>query len=74
MPPVGRGEFAVIEPADPSIWVSEAVTRRSENMLTAVADLVPPDGRPFELDTATLRFTVLADGRGVDIAGCREVH
>ena len=63
-------EMTVIEAPRADIWVSEAVTRRAENMLTATADLVPPEAQPFELDLHALRFTVLAEGRAVDIAGC----
>lgn len=70
MPAIGPSEMTVIEPASPEIWVSEAITRRAENMLTATADLVPPEARPFDLDPQTLRFTVLAAGRAVDIRGC----
>ncbi|GKY86290.1 protein-disulfide reductase DsbD domain-containing protein [Sinisalibacter aestuarii] len=70
LPPVGPREMTVVETPDPAIWVSEAVTRRAENMLTATADLVPPDTRPFDLDTQALRFTVLSQGRAVDIRGC----
>lgn len=70
MPMLGEGEYSVFEPTDPTIWVSESVTRREGGVLVAEADLVPPQAKPFALDTATLRFTVLADGRGVDILGC----
>ncbi len=70
MPEVGPGEYLIVEPADPSIWVSEALPQREGGLLVAEADLVPPDAKPFELDVETLRFTVLAAGRGVDIQGC----
>ncbi|OIP84826.1 MAG: hypothetical protein AUK37_05210 [Rhodobacterales bacterium CG2_30_65_12] len=70
MPAIGPHEMTVIEAPRADIWVSEAVTRRAENMLTATADLVPPEAQPFELDLHALRFTVLAEGRAVDIAGC----
>ena len=70
MPPMGHKEFTVIEAARPDIWVSEAVSRRAQNMLTVTADLVPPEAQPFNLDPASLRLTVLADGRAVDIEGC----
>ena len=74
MPEVGPGEYLVVEPRDRSIWVSEAILSRSDNILTAEADLVPANAKPFELDPETLRFTVLAQGRGVDIQGCAEVQ
>jgi DsbC/DsbD-like thiol-disulfide interchange protein len=74
LPPVGAAEHAVIEAADRNIWVSEPVTSRTGNMLTAEADLVPPAAQPFDLDTGSLRLTVLAQGRAVDIEGCTEFH
>ena len=70
MPALGRDEAAVIELADPTIWVSEAEARRQGGTLTATADLVPPQGTPFALDRSSLRFTVLADGRAVEVRGC----
>ncbi|MCB1336667.1 MAG: hypothetical protein KDK10_04120 [Maritimibacter sp.] len=70
MPSVGADEYLVVEPADRTIWVSEAMTARAEGRLSAEADLVPPSAKPFDLDTETLRLTVLAAGRGVDIEGC----
>lgn len=72
MPPVGPDEYLVVEPQDRSVWVSEAIVERAGNILTAETDLVPPDAKPFELDTETLRITVLDRGRGVDIHGCAE--
>jgi len=75
LPEVGPRELAVIEAPDRAIWVSEAVTRRAEGMLTASADLVPPNSQPFDLDTRSLRLSVLSkDGRAVDIAGCDAVN
>ncbi|PIE08177.1 MAG: hypothetical protein CSA74_03070 [Rhodobacterales bacterium] len=70
MPPVGAEEFVAVEAEDPTIWISEAVVRREQNVLIAEADLVPPQAKPFPLDPQTLRFTVIAGGRGVDIRGC----
>jgi len=71
MPSLGRNEIAIVELPDQSIWVSEARTQRQGRSLTAVADIVPPKGKPFMLDRSELRFTVLGAGRGVDILGCR---
>ena len=70
LPALGPGEHAVIEPADREIWASEAMVHRSQNLLVAETDLVPPSGQPFDLDPRSLRLTVLAQGRAVDIAGC----
>lgn len=71
MAAIGPREMTIFEPASPEIWVSEAITHRAENMLTATADLVPPEARPFDLAPETLRLTVLASGRAVDIQGCK---
>jgi DsbC/DsbD-like thiol-disulfide interchange protein len=71
MPPRGSGEEVVVfETGTPGVWVSEATSRRSGATLTASADLVPPDARPFPLDRSQLRLTVLDAGRAVDILGC----
>lgn len=70
LPRVGAGEFVVIEPADQGIWVSQAEVSRQGRTLTATADLVPPSGVPFMLSRSDIRVTVLAGGRGVDIASC----
>lgn len=70
LPPQGGEELAVIETADPAIWVGEAETRRSGRRLTAAADLVPPSGAPFLLDRSGLRLTVVGESGTVDIAGC----
>jgi len=70
LPAIGSDELAVIEAVDPSIWVSSVTTTREGDELIAVADLVPANAKPFALDPATLRFTVLAGERAVDIQGC----
>lgn len=66
----GGEETVVFEPADPSIWVAEAVTARKAGVLTSVTELVASSGAPFALDRSGLRMTVLADGRAVEILGC----
>lgn len=74
MPPVGAGEVVVVEPADPTIWVSQAMVHREGRILTAETDLVPPQAKPFDLEPGSLRITVLAEGHGVDITGCTSVN
>ncbi|EKE43731.1 hypothetical protein OCGS_2065 [Oceaniovalibus guishaninsula JLT2003] len=66
----GRDEFAVIETADPSVWVSQAETRRDGATLAAMAEIVPPPGDPLMLDRSGLRITVLDGGGAVEIRGC----
>lgn len=70
MPPIAPEEAAVVEFSDPTVWVSEAETRREGGRLTAVAELVPAGAAPFALARDGLRFTVLGGGRAVDIRGC----
>lgn len=70
MPKLGPNEVVVVEPGDPSVWVSEVSTKRKGGAITTVAELVPTSGKPFLLDRSNLRMTVLAGGRGVDIRGC----
>ena len=71
MPQIGPDEFAVIELADQAIWVSTAETTRQGSELSAVADLVPPNAKPFALDRSDIRITVFsASGRVVDLQGC----
>ncbi len=70
LPRVGQKEVAVIEPADQEIWVSPTELSREGNILTLVSDLVPPNGKPFLLSRSDIRITVLAGGKGVDIASC----
>jgi hypothetical protein len=71
MPRLGRDEVAVIEAADPDLWISEADVQRTGGTLVASADLVAPHGGPFALDRSAVRVTVLADGNGIELVGCR---
>ena len=70
IPSPGAEEFAVIETADPSIWVSPPVLQRSGGRVTAVADLVPSTAEPFALDRSGIRITLFGGGRAVQIDGC----
>lgn len=68
--PLGGKEVAVVEMADPSIWVSESEVTRSGDQLTAVTDLVPADAAPFALDGSAVRITLLSGANAIDIQGC----
>ncbi len=74
LPQVGPEELMVFEPQDRTIWVSQAEQARQGGRLTASADLVASSAQPFEFDTQTLRLTVIADGRAVDIQGCTRLQ
>jgi DsbC/DsbD-like thiol-disulfide interchange protein len=71
MPPIGPEEVAVVELSDRTVWVSPAETRRRGGELSATADLVPSDAKPFALDRSSVRITVFgAAGRVVEVKGC----
>ncbi len=71
MPPLGPDEVAVVELSDRTVWVSPAETRREGGELSATADLVPSDAKPFALDRSAVRITVFgAAGRVVEVEGC----
>ena len=70
MPRLAQNEELVVELRDPSIWVSEPKTKRAGDQVTAVAELVPPDAKPFAMARQDVRITVLGGGRAVDIRGC----
>lgn len=71
MPALGGAEAVVIETGNPALWVSEARSTREGDVLTAVATVIPPRGSSMLLERSSIRFTVLADGRAVDIRGCQ---
>ncbi len=71
IPAVGPDEFAVMELADRSVWVSAADTTRQGGALTAIADMVPPAAQPFALDRSSVRITIFGgSGRVVEVQGC----
>ncbi len=71
LPRLPGAEESVIEFADPAVWISEASTSRAGGVLTAVAELVPPQAAPFAMARDGVRLTVLGDGHAVDIQGCK---
>lgn len=70
MPPIAPREDVVIEFSDPAVWVSEAKAERRGDIVTAVAELVPPEARPFAIARDGIRITVIGGGEAVDIRGC----
>ena len=67
LPQIGANELVVVEA--PQAWVSESITQRSGDTLTATVDIVPLVAG-FALDRSAIRLTVLGDNRAVDIRGC----
>lgn len=70
LPRQGAEETVVLESGLDGVWVSEATTTRDGVRLTAVADMVPPEGAPFALDRSGVVVTVIAPDRAVEIRGC----
>lgn len=70
MPAFGTNEVAVLELADPSIWIAEPDVQRSGNQMVLTTDAVPVSGAPFALARSDVRVTIIADGQAVDIQGC----
>ncbi|MCF6232908.1 MAG: hypothetical protein L3J36_07410 [Rhodobacteraceae bacterium] len=70
MPTAGGPEVAVIEPGDPQLWVSQAVTTRQGDVLSIVANVSHVSGSGFTLNRALMRITVLGQRVAADIKGC----
>jgi DsbC/DsbD-like thiol-disulfide interchange protein len=69
-PETGQNDFAVIELADATIWVSPAASVRAGGRIDVTADLVPADAQPFALDRSDVRVTVFSEGGAVEVRGC----
>ena len=69
--PQPAGQVAVIETAQPGVWIGETETEAAGATLVARAPIAASDGGagPF-LERRGLRVTVLDDRRAVDIRGC----
>ncbi len=70
VPDAGNDETLVVEHRDPMIWVSEAMTERQGNWITAVADVVPADHGPFAMNRSDLRITLIGSRMAVELADC----
>ena len=71
LPAAGQGDFAVVELADTSVWVSSVETRAGDGHLIDVSDLVPSSAKPFALDRSSLRVTIFAtSGDVIELRGC----
>jgi DsbC/DsbD-like thiol-disulfide interchange protein len=70
VPAQGSPEIVAMESADPRLWISESQGQRSGGTITASADFVPPDSKPFALDRSGIRLTVVGSNGAVDIRGC----
>ena len=70
MPPLDADEVAVVEAGESGLWISQAVLERSGDRLSAMVEMVPPDGKPFALSRADVRMTVIGGGDAIEMEGC----
>ena len=70
LPTMGADEVVVIETSEAGVWVSNAVTTRNGQKISAAVEMVPPSAKPFALARSDVRMTVLSNGRAVEILGC----
>jgi DsbC/DsbD-like thiol-disulfide interchange protein len=70
VPRLGADEVAILETANPKIWVAQSSTRREGGRLISESDLYHVDGRSFALQRSGLRLTILGGKKSVDIQGC----
>lgn len=68
--PVPQASAAAIEVQSDGIWVSEPDLATDNGQVTATADVVGPTGKPFDLDPASVRLTLIGDGGAVEYQGC----
>ena len=54
----------------PDIWVSNVDIDRQGQELRLAADLVPPDGQPFDVPRQQLRLTLIGPETAVEMQGC----
>ncbi|MCX8508889.1 MAG: hypothetical protein ORN49_08445, partial [Rhodobacteraceae bacterium] len=71
LPDAAKGDFAVIETADPGIWISPVEVQAGNGHLVQTSDMVPPAAKPFMLDRSSLRMTLFtARGDVIELTGC----
>ncbi|MCL7463826.1 protein-disulfide reductase DsbD domain-containing protein [Phaeovulum sp. NW3] len=66
----GGEDIALFELASTPVWISDSVSRREGALLVAMAEFVPAEARPFALNPADLRITILSPARALEITGC----
>ncbi|MFB2531676.1 protein-disulfide reductase DsbD domain-containing protein [Paracoccus sp. p3-h83] len=63
-------EAAAVETDQKGIWVSPAIVTQDGQGISLRADLVPPEGKPFDADLTALRFTLLGADSATESPGC----
>ena len=71
MPKLGQGEEVAIELPDPTVWIGTPKADRKGGTLNARVEMLSQQGEPISVARNTLRTTVLADGKAVEIRGCQ---
>lgn len=61
---------AALELGRPEVWVSAPELTAGNGRLTATADFVPPAAKPFPLDPAEVRLTLIGPEGAVEYQGC----
>ena len=72
MPEVAAEPVTLFELRSTPMWVSESVTRLDGATMVSMAEFVPDNAQPFDLDAGDLRITVLSGADAVEINGCVE--
>ena len=70
LPHTGGTEVAVIETGAEGLWISEAITTRRGDTITAVSQMVHADGGAFAIDRSAVRITIIGGDYAVDVRGC----
>lgn len=70
LPSTGGTEHVIIETGRDDVWVSDAVSSRDGNTLTATSEMVPVTAGALGVDRSAMRFTVLGSSYAVDLHGC----
>lgn len=70
LPPLGPDEVTLFELRGAPVWISDSVSRREGARLVSMAEFVPGNAQPFDLNPADLTITVLSAGNAIEINGC----
>lgn len=65
-----RHQIALLESANPALWIGLPENDLVEDTLVATARVYGPDEDSVAIDRSTIRLTLLDDTRAVDIRGC----
>jgi DsbC/DsbD-like thiol-disulfide interchange protein len=71
MPGLPGDSMAVVETADPTLWIGAGAASVAGDRLVMQAPVAARDGGAVILDRSLLRVTLLGSGIAVDLPGCR---